>query len=74
MYSLTTMYSSNTLESMTTSLAAAPWVADDLPAQTGRTVIITGANSGIGLETARALALAGAHVVMGVRDVTRARP
>lgn len=35
----------------------------------GRTALVTGANSGIGLETARALAVAGADVVLGVRDV-----
>ncbi|MGZ8179230.1 SDR family NAD(P)-dependent oxidoreductase [Williamsia sp. SKLECPSW1] len=36
---------------------------------TGRTVVVTGASSGIGVETARVLAARGAHVVMAVRDV-----
>ncbi|WP_413810684.1 oxidoreductase [Streptomyces sp. OE57] len=67
------MYLMNTFKVMTSSLDIAPWVADDLPPQTGRTVIVTGANSGIGLETTRAFAAAGAHVVMAVRNVTRAR-
>jgi NAD(P)-dependent dehydrogenase (short-subunit alcohol dehydrogenase family) len=49
------------------------WTAQDLPALTGRTVIITGANSGIGLAAARALAGAGAHVVLAVRDLDRGR-
>jgi NAD(P)-dependent dehydrogenase (short-subunit alcohol dehydrogenase family) len=37
----------------------------------GRTALVTGASSGIGLETARALAAAGAHVAVAVRDLGR---
>ncbi len=47
------------------------WTAADIPDQTGRTFVITGANSGIGLEASRALAARGAHVVLAVRDATR---
>jgi NAD(P)-dependent dehydrogenase (short-subunit alcohol dehydrogenase family) len=47
------------------------WTTDDIPAQTGRTVVVTGATSGLGLETARALAAKGARVVLAVRDVDR---
>jgi NAD(P)-dependent dehydrogenase (short-subunit alcohol dehydrogenase family) len=47
------------------------WSTADLPAQTGRTVVVTGGNSGLGLATARALAAAGARVVLAVRDTTR---
>ncbi|MFH8339741.1 oxidoreductase [Streptomyces sp. AM6-12] len=51
--------------------SARKWNVHRIPDQTGRTVVITGANSGLGLATAEALARAGAHVVFAVRDVAR---
>ncbi len=48
------------------------WTAADIPDQTGRTAVVTGANGGLGLETARALASAGAGVVMAVRNQEKA--
>ena len=50
-----------------------PWDADQMPDQTGRTIVVTGASSGLGLVTARAMAAAGAHVVLAVRDAERGR-
>lgn len=45
----------------------------DIPDLSGHTAIVTGANSGIGLETAKALAAHGARVILAVRDVDRGR-
>jgi NAD(P)-dependent dehydrogenase (short-subunit alcohol dehydrogenase family) len=50
------------------------WTSGDLPRMDGRTVVITGAGSGIGLIAARELARVGATVVAAVRDPTKARP
>ena len=45
--------------------------APSLPDLTGRTYVVTGANSGIGLEAARKLVAAGGHVVLAVRDTAK---
>ncbi len=51
------------------------WTTADIPDQTGRTAVITGANTGLGFETAKALAAKGAHVVLAVRNPDKgARP
>lgn len=52
-------------------MTQAKWTAAAMPPQTGKTVLITGANSGIGFQAARELARHGAQVLLGVRDVTK---
>lgn len=48
------------------------WTSTDLPDQSGRTALVTGANSGLGLQTALALARHGARVLLACRDPARA--
>jgi NAD(P)-dependent dehydrogenase (short-subunit alcohol dehydrogenase family) len=50
----------------------APWSIDDIPEQSGRTALVTGANSGLGLHTSLALARRGARVLMACRNPSRA--
>jgi NAD(P)-dependent dehydrogenase (short-subunit alcohol dehydrogenase family) len=47
------------------------WTAADLPSFAGRTVIVTGANSGLGAVTARELARVGAKVILAVRNTSK---
>ena len=49
------------------------WTTADIPDQTGRTAVITGANTGLGYEIATALAAKGAHVVLAVRNVQKGK-
>ncbi|HEV8063195.1 MAG TPA: SDR family NAD(P)-dependent oxidoreductase, partial [Acidimicrobiales bacterium] len=48
-----------------------PWTSADIPDQTGRVALVTGANSGLGLETSKALAKAGARVLMAGRNAAK---
>ena len=47
------------------------WTENDIPGQAGKIAIVTGANSGIGYETARALAAKGATVILAGRNEER---
>jgi NAD(P)-dependent dehydrogenase (short-subunit alcohol dehydrogenase family) len=49
------------------------WTAADVPDQSGRIAVITGANTGIGYEAAAVLADKGAHVVLAVRDLDKGK-
>ena len=49
------------------------WTEKDLPDQAGRTVVVTGANSGLGYLTSLELAKHGAHVIMATRDLEKGR-
>lgn len=52
-------------------MASTHWTTADLPDLSGRTVVVTGASSGLGAVTARELASVGARVVLAVRDVVK---
>ncbi|CAN3979471.1 oxidoreductase [Kitasatospora purpeofusca] len=49
------------------------WTADRIPDQTGRVFVVTGANSGLGLATTRAIARKGGQVILAVRDEAKGR-
>ena len=49
------------------------WTANDIPDLTGKVIIVTGANSGIGWEAVKVFAEKGAHVVMACRNITKGK-
>ena len=49
------------------------WTADDAPGQQGRLAVVTGANTGLGYETAQVLAARGAWVVLAVRNIEKGK-
>src|SRR5258707_14176538 len=51
----------------------AKWTSEDVPGQHGRLAVVTGANTGLGFETARVLAARGASGVLAVRDTEKGK-
>src|SRR5690606_21937082 len=49
------------------------WTTRSIPSLQGKVAVVTGANSGLGFASARALARAGAHVLLGARDAAKGR-
>src|SRR5258705_1050914 len=49
------------------------WTSNDVPSQAGRLAVVTGANTGLGFETARVLATRGASVVLAVTNIEKGR-
>jgi NAD(P)-dependent dehydrogenase (short-subunit alcohol dehydrogenase family) len=49
------------------------WSERDIPPLSGRLAVVTGGNSGLGLEAARMLAHAGAEVILACRDASKAQ-
>jgi NAD(P)-dependent dehydrogenase (short-subunit alcohol dehydrogenase family) len=56
-----------------TQMAAQKWTTAQMPAQTGKIALVTGANSGIGYQAALELARHGAHVLLGCRSAAKGR-
>jgi len=52
---------------------SAKWTSDDVPGQHGRLAVVTGANTGLGFQTAQVLAAHGASVVLAVRDTEKGK-
>src|SRR6516162_6938722 len=54
-------------------IMTANWTSEDVPGQQGRLAVVTGANTGLGFETAQVLVGRGASVVLAVRDIDKGK-
>ena len=52
-------------------MSKAKWTSNDIPDLTGKVIIVTGGNSGLGYESVKAFAENGADVIMGTRDIEK---
>src|ERR1035437_10157843 len=53
------------------NMTSSDWTIEDIPDLTGKTILVTGGNSGLGFEAVKLFALKGAHVVMACRSVNK---
>jgi NAD(P)-dependent dehydrogenase (short-subunit alcohol dehydrogenase family) len=65
------IYFQNFQDSTIGEITMSKWTVQDMPEQTGRVAIVTGANSGLGYETSLALASKGAEVLMACRNMQK---
>jgi len=56
---------------MTLKMIKQNWTLNDIPDLTGKTIVVTGANTGLGLEAVKAFARNGANVVMACRSMEK---
>jgi NAD(P)-dependent dehydrogenase (short-subunit alcohol dehydrogenase family) len=54
-------------------MATTTWTASNIPSQQGKTILITGVNSGLGLEASKVLSKKGAHIIMAVRNLQKGK-
>ncbi len=54
-------------------MATKNWTSDNIPSQHGKNILITGANSGLGLEATKVLSGKGAHIIMAVRNLSKGK-
>lgn len=54
-------------------MATVNWTADNIPSQQGKTILITGANNGLGFEATKVLSKKGGHLIMTARNLQKGK-